>query len=66
MGRVKITDQTESALITTGCFFAACRNGNSSHSCGHIRFDQHRFDILFPLLTGVLVDVEVLDLYDVI
>lgn len=48
------------------CFFAACRNGNSSHSCDHVRSDHHCGDILAPLPTSVLKGVTVLGLYDII
>lgn len=51
--------------MTIGCFFAVCRNSNSSHSLGHVQFDHHLGGILILLPTGVLKDVEVLGFYDV-
>lgn len=58
--------QTENAVITMACFFTACRNRDTSHFFGHLQFDQHSDGIIVPLPTGVLEDVEVLRLYDVI
>lgn len=49
-----------------GCFFAACRNGSSSHSFGNVQFDDHSGAILIPLPTDVSEDVEVLDSYEII
>lgn len=65
-GRAAIIAWTERALMKMACFFAAFRNGNASHSVGYFQFDQHRGGIPAPLTTGVLKDVKVLGLYDVI
>lgn len=52
--------------MTINCFFAATRNGNVSHFFGHILFDHHPGGVLIWLPTGVLDDVEVHRLYDLI
>lgn len=65
-GRIKVIARTENALITMVCFFAACWNGNSSHSFGLIQFEHHCDGIVVPLPTGVFKDVAVLGLYEVI
>lgn len=65
-GRVEIISRMENALMTIGCYLAACRNGDSLYSVSHVQFDHHRGCILVPLSTGVLEYVEALSLYDVI
>lgn len=42
------------------------RSGNPSHSFGHVKLHHHHGNILVPLPTGVLRDVEILGLCDVI
>lgn len=52
--------------MTVDPLFEACRNGNSSYSLGNVQFDYHYGGILILLPIVVLVDMEVLSLYDVI
>lgn len=65
-GVVEIVPRTGNASITIDRFFAACRNCNSSSSFRHVQFDHHLGGTLVSLPTGILDDVEVLGLYDVI
>lgn len=64
--RVEMLSRTENALMTAACIFAACRNGDSSHSFAYLQFDRHSGGILVSLPIGVLEDVKVLGLYSVI
>lgn len=65
-GLVEIIARVESALMTIGCFFAACRNGSSTHLFDHFQLDHHRGGILVTMPTGVLEDFGVTGLYDAI
>lgn len=62
----EIFARTKKALLTMGCFFAACPNGKASHSFCNVQFDHYRGDMFVPLATGVLEDVEVLEFHDMI
>lgn len=52
--------------MTIDGFFAACLNGNTSHSIGHVHLNHHRGGIFVPLQTVILRDVDDLGLYNVI
>lgn len=52
----------EKEMMTIGFFFAACWNGNVSHSSHHVQVDHKRDGLFLPLLIGVLEEVEVLGL----
>lgn len=49
--------------MTIVCFFVGCRNGGSSHSHDYLQCNHHRSGILVLFPTGVLENIEVLDLY---
>lgn len=52
--------------MTMRCFFAVCWKSNALQPSGHFQLDYHCGSTLFSLPTGVLENVDILGLYDII
>lgn len=51
--------RTEIQLMTLACFFAACRDGRSSHTFGYVQLNCHQGGFMVPLATGISVDLNI-------
>lgn len=45
--------------MTLEVFFAACRDGHSSHTFGYVEFDFHQGGFVVLLPTGILTDLNI-------